>query len=231
MRAATDGASLAHLKRALGFVPSYIEAYLQSGSQAVRLLKDDFRALFGDRDDWRVLLNQFDVPRQLSGRAPLNQSLYLWSRTMLANYVLTVLSDRMEMSHSVEGRLPFLDHELVECVARLPVGLKIRDDLTEKYVLREAARPYIPDAVYRRQKHPFMAPPAATAPESALFQLFQDAFRSSAFVENPFYDQAKVIDMLDRVPIMPRDERIAVDRDLTAMLSFVLLQDKLGLSA
>ena len=90
---------------------------------------------------------------------PVNQSLYIWAKTMLPNYILSNLGDRMEMAHSVEGRLPFLDHHVVEEVARMPVTMKI-SGLTEKYVLREAARAVLTDAVYRRQKHPFLSPPA-----------------------------------------------------------------------
>jgi asparagine synthase (glutamine-hydrolysing) len=70
--------------------------------------------------------------------------------------MLTVLGDRMEMAHSVEGRVPFLDHHVVEWVCRLPVSFKIRG-VSEKYLLREAAKPLIPETGYRRQKHPFLA--------------------------------------------------------------------------
>ena len=51
----------------------------------------------------------------------MNQSLYLWSKSVLPNYVLTFLGDRMEMAHSVEGRVPFLDHHVVELCRDLPV--------------------------------------------------------------------------------------------------------------
>ena len=47
------------------------------------------------------------------------------------------------MGHSIEGRLPMLDAELVEFVKRLPVHSKFLGT-TEKHVLREAARPYVP---------------------------------------------------------------------------------------
>ncbi len=62
------------------------------------------------------LLDGLDVPGQLAGREPVNQSLYLWSKAVLPNYILAVLGDRMEMAHSVEGRVPFLDHHVVELV-------------------------------------------------------------------------------------------------------------------
>ncbi len=52
-----------------------------------------------------------------------------------------------------------LDHKVVELVRNMPVALKIRG-LTEKYVLREAAKPFITETMYNRQKHiHFWLPP------------------------------------------------------------------------
>ena len=89
------------------------------GSRA--LFAPDFAAEFAGRDPYRVFLNGLDVAGQLAGREPVNQSLYLWSKVVLPNYVLTVLGDRMEMAHSVEGRVPFLDHHVVELARDLPL--------------------------------------------------------------------------------------------------------------
>ena len=52
---------------------------------------------------------RYRCPWPARGR-PLNQSLYLWAKTVFPNYILTMLGDRMEMAHSIEGRVPFLDH-------------------------------------------------------------------------------------------------------------------------
>ena len=83
---------------------------------------------------------------------------------MLPHYLLTTLADRMEMAHSVEGRVPFLDHHVAEYAAGLPLRHKIRMEPgqppREKNVLREAVRDYVLPEVYDRQKHPFMSPPA-----------------------------------------------------------------------
>jgi asparagine synthase (glutamine-hydrolysing) len=95
---------------------------------------------------------------------------------LLPSYILAVLGDRMEMAHSVEGRVPFLDHHVVELARDLSVAQKIRG-MTEKYVLREAARPVLSATVHRRQKHPFRAPPAARAPGERLYELVQDTLR------------------------------------------------------
>ena len=117
------------------------------------LLDRDFAARFRDRDTFRGVLNHLDVERQLKGRDAVNQALYIWAKTLLPNYILSNLGDRMEMAHSVEGRLPFLDHHLVEEVTRMPVAMKIQG-MTEKYVLREATRPVLIDAVYRASEAP-----------------------------------------------------------------------------
>jgi asparagine synthase (glutamine-hydrolysing) len=66
----------------------------------------------------------------------VHQSLYLWSKTLLPTYILTVLGDRMELAHSIEGRVPFLDHHLVEVIRSQPLRQKI-NGMTEKFVLRE----------------------------------------------------------------------------------------------
>ncbi|KAL8776479.1 MAG: hypothetical protein Q9194_003119 [Teloschistes cf. exilis] len=94
---------------------------------------------------------------------PLHAAQYLWNKTALPNMLLTNLSDRTEMSHSVEGRVPFLDHNLMEYVNHLPPSIKLRYDpetdmVTEKWILRQASRPFITDELYTRKKHPYTAP-------------------------------------------------------------------------
>lgn len=89
---------------------------------------------------------------------PLNSALYSWHKTNLPNLLLTSIGDRTEMSHSIEGRTPFLDHNLVEYVNGVPPSLKIKyradkDKFTEKWILREASKPFITQELYEREKH------------------------------------------------------------------------------
>ena len=70
--------------RALGFVPSWLEANATAAFRLHALFTTEFAAEFADRDPYRVFLNGLDVPGQLAGREPVNQSLYLWSKAMLA---------------------------------------------------------------------------------------------------------------------------------------------------
>ncbi len=62
--------------------------------------------------------------------------------------------------------------------------------MTEKYILREAVRDVITDTVYRRQKHPFLSPPATLNPAGDLHALMQDTLRGPAGAAIPFLDQA-----------------------------------------
>lgn len=94
---------------------------------------------------------------------PLHSGLYTWSRSHLANSILSCLGDRTEMAHSIEARTPFLDHELTEYVNSLPPSVKLRYDpatgsFTEKWIQREAAKPFLLKELYERKKHAYTAP-------------------------------------------------------------------------
>jgi asparagine synthase (glutamine-hydrolysing) len=219
---------LALVRRSLGFVPSWIEAFSARTATLCSVLRDDFVKRFAQREPYVQLLADMDVHRQLAGRARVHQSMYLWSKTVLPNYLLAMLGDRMEMAHSVEGRTPFLDHHLVETVRALPVRCKIRG-MTEKYVLREAVRELIPETVYRRQKHPFLSPPVTLDGSGKFHTFVQDTLRGSAMAAVPFFDRYKVVRFLDRLPSMDESTRVAVDGVLMNLLSACVLQKRFQL--
>jgi asparagine synthase (glutamine-hydrolysing) len=147
---------------------------------------------------------------------------------VLANYILTMLGDRMEMAHSIEGRVPFLDHHVVECICRQPVNQKIRG-MTEKYVLREAVRDVITDTVYRRQKHPFLSPPATLNPEQTFNTYVQDMLRGSVMASIPYFDQKKIVAMLDRLGGTDAGERTAYDQILMPLVSMCVIHQGFGM--
>ena len=222
-RISTEGVT-----RRLGFTPSWLETFASNSFKLRELFSDDYSAGVRDRDPFKALLDSVDVSRQLSGRAPVHQSLYLWGKTVLPNYILTTRGDRMEMAHSVEGRLPFLDHHVVELICAMPVRQKIRG-MTEKYVLREATRKAITDTVYRRQKHPFLSPPATLDTDGRLNAIMQDTLRGPLLSSLQFFDSGRVTELLDRLPTMDSGERTAIDQVLMLMLSACALQERYGL--
>jgi asparagine synthase (glutamine-hydrolysing) len=219
---------LEHVRRRLGFIPSWIETFAARAVKLEDLLMADFLQRHGSRDSYGPLLNELDVRAQLNGRDAVHQSLYLWSKTLLPSYILTLLGDRMEMAHSIEGRVPFLDHRVVEVVRSQPVSQKI-NGMTEKYVLREAVRDVVTDTVYRRQKHPFLSPPATLNPDGRLHAVVQDTLRGTSLASVPFFDQKKVIDLLDRLATMDEGSRVANDQVLMILVSACILQDRFSL--
>jgi asparagine synthase (glutamine-hydrolysing) len=217
------------VKRMLGFVPSWMETFSSRAVKLREVLTDEYIASIRHRQGYRSLLSELDVRRQLNGREPVHQSLYLWSKTTLPQYVLTMLGDRMEMGHSIEGRVPFLDHHVVEVIRGQPVNQKIRG-MTEKYVLREAVRDVITDTIYRRQKHPFLTPPATLNPQGRLNAFVQDTLRGPALASIPFFDRKKAIKVLDRIDEMDDGGRVANDQTLMFMASACVLHERFGLA-
>jgi asparagine synthase (glutamine-hydrolysing) len=87
----------------------------------------------------------------------LHRAQYLEITIFLSQYLLSSQGDRVAMAHSVEGRFPFLDYRVVEFCNRLPPHLKLHG-LTEKYLLKQLAREWLPDEIWRRPKRPYRAP-------------------------------------------------------------------------
>jgi len=65
--------------------------------------------------------------------------------------------DRMTMAHSIEARVPFLDHTLVEFANMIPNNLKLRGS-NEKYILKKVMKDILPNEILKRKKHPFIVP-------------------------------------------------------------------------
>jgi asparagine synthase (glutamine-hydrolysing) len=216
----------------LGSAPSWLEAMSGTASRTRGLMRDDFLQEHAGADVVATLLSSLDVERRLKGRNAVHVALYLWAKTVLPHYILSNLGDRMEMAHSVEGRVPFMDHRVAEYLHHVPVSLKIRG-MTEKYILREAVKDVITKTVYERQKHPFLSPPATLNPEQPLHGLMQDTLRGSAGAKVPFLDQKKMIAALDDVarPDADAGHRTVMDQVLTLALSYVFMHEGLGLSA
>ncbi|KAL2192302.1 hypothetical protein P885DRAFT_82341 [Corynascus similis CBS 632.67] len=146
---------------------------------------------------------------------PLHTALYMWNKSSLANVLLSRLGDRTEMAHSVEARTPFLDHHLAEYVNHLPPSLKLAytpaethqengnqgplwksagaglQNLTEKWVLREAVKPFITEELYRRRKHPFLAP-TKWPRGGPLHRMFESLLTRDAVMKLGFVDYAAV---------------------------------------
>jgi asparagine synthase (glutamine-hydrolysing) len=95
-------------------------------------------------------------PNGAQSRADTADLLLANMRTYLPGDLL-IKTDRSSMAASLEARAPFLDHRLVELAAAIPANLKLNGSVT-KYILKQAARGLIPDAIIDRPKHGFGVP-------------------------------------------------------------------------
>ncbi len=93
---------------------------------------------------------------KVSGQPLLNQLQYIDIKTSLPDDLL-IKADRMTMGNSMELRVPFLDHELLEFAARLPPDYRVKG-LQTKRILKEAFGRHIPQEIIRRKKAGFPIP-------------------------------------------------------------------------
>ena len=89
----------------------------------------------------------------------LSRMLYADTKTYL--HELLMKQDQMSMAASIESRVPFLDHKLVEFTARLPEHLKLRRGWTTKYILRRSMKNILPEQILKRSKMGFPVPVGA----------------------------------------------------------------------
>lgn len=93
-----------------------------------------------------------------NAREPLNKVFYCDIKTYLPEDILAC-TDRLSMHHSLEVRVPFLDHKLIEYSATIPPELKIKR-FRKKYILKKAVSPLLPEAVISHRKQGFVGPMA-----------------------------------------------------------------------
>jgi asparagine synthase (glutamine-hydrolysing) len=110
----------------------------------------------GSIEPYRDMRRYFDTG---DARSLLNRMLYADTKTYL--HELLMKQDQMSMAASIESRVPFLDHKLVEFSARLPERLKLRRGWTTKYILRRSMKDLLPAPILSRKKMGFPVPVGA----------------------------------------------------------------------
>jgi asparagine synthase (glutamine-hydrolysing) len=139
--------------------------------------------------EMREDLPPFDADPQAS---PLRKVLYFDQTSWLPDNLLE-RGDRMTMAASIEARVPFLDHKLVEFISTLPDTWRV-DELRRKRVLREAARSILPREIRQRKKVGFRVPMDQWFAGGLRDYLF-DHLRSADSLTRGYYNAS----VLDRV--------------------------------
>lgn len=94
---------------------------------------------------------------RVKGLSSQKRRSYIDFKLRLSDHLLGEHGDRMFFSHSVEGRHPFLDVELLSFVTGIPDKYKLKGT-KEKYILQKAAEGIVPQEILKRKKFPFQAP-------------------------------------------------------------------------
>ncbi len=110
--------------------------------------------LMPDHDSWPLPLQEH--VKHLGRNAALDAMLYADCKVWLPDNLLD-RGDRMTMGASVEGRVPFLDHELVEHAFGLPHDVKVRG-FVGKWLVKQIALKYLPETIVYRRKVGFRLP-------------------------------------------------------------------------
>jgi asparagine synthase (glutamine-hydrolysing) len=157
------------LARTFLCLPPQIESiYFDNFAVFSRAMQRDL--LTGEAKERTGALDPYaEVRRQLEttdADTLLNKLLYADTKTYLQE--LLMKQDQMSMAASIESRVPFLDHKLVEFTSRLPERLKLRG-WTTKYILRRSMKGVLPEAILKRSKMGFPVPVGSW---------FRGAFRS-----------------------------------------------------
>jgi len=106
-----------------------------------------------------------------------------------------VLTDRMSMAHGLEARSPFLDHELVEFLAKVPAKLKVQNN-QPKYLMRKLAANYLPAPILHREKQGFMLPIAYWF-RTDLFPVVSQTLENSHFVKAGWFKKESIQRLLN----------------------------------
>jgi asparagine synthase (glutamine-hydrolysing) len=135
---------------------------------------------------------------------PLNRVLYLDMKLYLEGDILVKL-DRASMMNSLEARVPLLNVEMVEHVARLPLSMKLRG-LRSKFLLKRALRDVLPSEILERKKKGFGIPVGKWI-QGQLRDEFRDALHPDRVGAQGLLDPAVVSMLLDDHLAGRRDNR------------------------
>ena len=139
-------------------------------------------------------VDRVDAWIELSGSStPLSQLMYADFKTWLPDNLLTKM-DRMSMAASVEGRVPLLDHKVVEFAATLPSRLKLTG-LRTKRLLRSAVADLVTPESLERPKTAFRVPLAEWL-RGPLSTLLHETFRSSRMRQRGLFEPTALDDLL-----------------------------------
>ena len=127
----------------------------------------------------------------------ITKSQFLESMIFLSNYLLSSQGDRVAMAHSVELRVPYLDHRVIELLGKVNSEIKI-NGLNEKYLLKQVFKSKLPSNILRRWKNPYRAP-INKALLSKNLNLAKDYCSEDALKRTGIFEPVKVLKLINKL--------------------------------
>ena len=127
----------------------------------------------------------------------VTKSQFLESLIFLSNYLLSSQGDRVAMAHSVELRVPYLDHRVIELLGKVNSEIKI-NGLNEKYLLKQVFKNRLPSNILKRWKNPYRAP-INKALLSNNLNLAKDYCSEDALKRTGIFDPVKVLKLMNKL--------------------------------
>jgi len=154
-------------------------------------LKDSNR----NYDGYSDLMNL--LPANYSDWDTVTKSQFLESMIFLSDYLLSSQGDRVAMAHSVELRVPYLDHRVIELLAKVNSEIKI-NGLNEKYLLKQVFEHRLPTNILKRWKNPYRAP-INKALLSSNLNLAKDYCSEDTLKRTGIFDTVKVLKLINKL--------------------------------
>ncbi|CAK4699072.1 unnamed protein product, partial [Aphanomyces euteiches] len=217
----------------------------------LQVSKTKLPSLEGFQEGGRALLNNITTVRDINSFCAMIPQLFV-DKTLSSNpgeaFALTLTAVERQkaktkwhplhtallnaMAHSIEGRVPFLDYRLTTYVNGLPPQVKIHVDdttgtFTDKWILRQAVKPFVTQELYERVKVRFMAPPSEFDPEAYHWKKIKSRVTQQAVERLGWMDWIFVDGLVTR--FVTTNDPFA-EKLLNFIMSIIVIQERFGVA-
>jgi len=194
----------------------------ENTSKLKNLLSVEFRERAYNKNLYNDIKKQ--LPESFDKMDYFAKTQFLEMKFFMNKYLLSSQGDRVAMGNSLEIRVPFLDHRLIEFMSHVPPKLKI-SGLNEKYILKKTFEDIIPKEIIDRNKQPYRAPIAQSLLNNISIKQTKDILSPENIKNSGIFEPKKVNQLLDK---LSRMENIGEQENmaLISLFSTQIIYDK-----
>ncbi len=179
-----------YIKQKLGYVPTWINAKSSIGYKI-----HNFAKLKNHEDAYQLFVKEYLNSTNINTNNKLLLSSDTWCKYALNDYLLKTLDDSMSMNFSIEGRIPYLDLNLVNYISQLNTNLNF-DDFGGKSLLRNAFGDILPKHIINKPKQSFMSPTITNLFENTKHKKYFTDLIVNSKISN-YYDIDKLVNFIN----------------------------------